>query len=396
MKLLIIAMSGSIHVARWIRQISDQGWDIHLFPSIDDGKIHPLIENVTIYHSIFGREPHHPSVKRKGIYLPPLPYIQKTEGVIRVLWNIAFASYRARQLARVIDKIRPDLIHVIEFQHAGYLFLEARKFVKQPMPRLLITNLGSDIYLFGRLKDHRDKVKALVQAADYYDCECERDIQLAKDLGMTAKNWPVFPNTGGFDLDHIATLRQPGPVSERRLIMLKGYQGWAGRALFGLRAIEMCADMLQGYRLVTYTTNEEVMIAAELFTQRTGIPVEIIQGLSHDDILRYFGQARIYVGVNISDGISTSLLEAMVMGAFPIQTCTACADEWITDGETGLIISPEDPHVIAQALRRALVDDNLVNHAAAQNARVAAERLDSRQIKALTISLYEKTINDTL
>jgi len=71
-------------------------------------------------------------------------------------------------------------------------------------------------------------------------------------------------------------------------------------------------------------------------------------------MLHYYGRARIYIGLSISDAISTSLLEAMVMGAFPIQSCTACADEWIEDGKSGFIVPPEDPHVIAEAIRRAL------------------------------------------
>ena len=31
------------------------------------------------------------------------------------------------------------------------------------------------------------------------------------------------------------------------------------------------------------------------------------------------------------------------MGSFPIQSDTACADEWIEDGVSGLIVPPEDP-----------------------------------------------------
>ena len=33
MKILFVAMGNSIHLARWISQINDEGWDIHLFPT---------------------------------------------------------------------------------------------------------------------------------------------------------------------------------------------------------------------------------------------------------------------------------------------------------------------------------------------------------------------------
>ena len=37
MRILFVAMADSVHTARWISQIDDQGWDIHLYPSIDCG-----------------------------------------------------------------------------------------------------------------------------------------------------------------------------------------------------------------------------------------------------------------------------------------------------------------------------------------------------------------------
>ena len=57
-------------------------------------------------------------------------------------------------------------------------------------------------------------------------------------------------------------------------------------------------------------------------------------------MLRLHGRARVSIAISIGDGISTALLEAMAMGSFPIQTCTACADEWIIDGKSGFIVQP--------------------------------------------------------
>ena len=48
MRILFIANVWSIHTARWVSQISDQNWDIHLFPS-RDLEINPLFNNVTIH-----------------------------------------------------------------------------------------------------------------------------------------------------------------------------------------------------------------------------------------------------------------------------------------------------------------------------------------------------------
>jgi len=299
-------------------------------------------------------------------------------------------SDRGQRLARVIRRLKPDTVHSLEIQHAGYLTLEARNHLGDSFPTWIVTNWGSDIYLFGRLSEHADKIRAVLAACDYYSCECHRDVGLGRAFGFEGVVLSVLPNTGGFDLEWVQQFRQPGPTSARRLIVLKGYQGWAGRALVGLRAIELSADVLKDYRVAVYLAGQDVRIAAELVAQSTGVPIEIVPHSSHEDMLRLHGRARVSIGLSISDAVSTSMLEAMVMGSFPIQSNTGCADEWIRDGETGVLVHPEDPGAVAGAIRRAVTDDALVDRAADINARVAAERLDQSVIQPQVIAMYEK------
>jgi hypothetical protein len=83
----------------------------------------------------------------------------------------------------------------------------------------------------------------------------------------------------------------------------------------------------------------------------------------------------------------------MVMGAFPIQSCTACADEWIQDGKSGFIVPPEEPEEIGMAVRRALLDDALVDQAAEMNERTARERLDYPIVKSQATKIYEDILH---
>jgi len=391
MRLLIVAMSESVHTARWLSQIEGLGWDVSLFPSRDLGAIHPDIRGVTVYHSFYGEEASDGSVRTRGIRLPRngLAY------AARMFNEKINPNYRAVRLMKLIRKMKPDLIHSLEIQHAGYLVLEAKKLSDFAFPPWIVTNWGSDIYLFGRLAEHIPKIRQVLATCDYYSCECLRDVALARSYGFTGKVLPVFPNTGGFDLEKVYKLRQQGLTSERRLIMLKGYQGWAYRGLVGLRALERCADLLEGYTVAVYLGfNEEMKIAAELFSHSTGVPVEMIPHSSHEDILRLHGRARISIGIAISDAISTSFLEALVMGSFPIQSWTACANEWVEDGITGLLVPPEDPDVIEKAIRRALTDVDLVNRAAELNWQTAAERLDHKKLKPKIIDFYDSVQSD--
>lgn len=378
-------MPDSIHTARWISQIAGQGWDIHLFPSIDCGVIHPELRDVTVHHAVHPLRGQHESVRVSAI--GNLSAAVKAR--MRSLLPRLFPDHRAAQLKRLIVRLKPDLVHSLEIQHAGYLALQSKESLLNNFPPWVVTNWGSDIYLFGRLAQHEPKIRAVLSSCDFYSCECRRDVCLAKAYGFAGTVLPVFPNTGGFDLPRAASLRQPGAPSQRRLIMLKGYQNWSGRALVGLRALERCVDRLAGYEVAIYCATPDVVIAAELFSSATGIPVTIIPfGSPHDKMLENHGRARISVGLSISDAISTSLLEAMVMGSFPIQSWTACADEWIVDGKTGILVHPEDPELVESAIRRALADDQLVDGAAQANLDLAAQRLEISSLQASAVQLY--------
>jgi len=377
-------MPDSVHTARWISQIADQGWDIYLFPAYIK-HIHKGIVDI----SVFGSKP----VIRKRLRTR-FRFIWWTIPFFLLDWiftkrqGVKSTKFSSIALSLAVRRIKPELVHSLEIQHAGYLTLRAKQ-QQHDFPKWIVTNWGSDLFLYGRLAKHKKNIRAVLENCDFYSCECQRDIKLARDLGFQGEVLPVLPNTGGLRLEKIDLLKSDEPPSERRLIMLKGYQHFAGRALVGLQALRHCLDLLPGYKVGIFSAGEHVEIAAELFGQDTGIPVEIIPYLQHDEMLRLFGQARVYIGVSISDAISTSLLEAMTMGAFPIQSNTACVEEWVEDGMSALAVPPEDPHEISNAIRRALTDDDLVNSAAELNAATIEQRLEYTHLKSRVINIYE-------
>ncbi len=388
-RILFVALPDSVHTARWISQLAGLGWDVHLFAS-SDGVPHPSLRHVTVHSlSIYRTRDMRPSVRVFGLW----PWQVGAQVLLRALREFRLGRFlHVMWLACLIRWLKPDIIQTLEIQHAGYLTLAAKPYAGKYFPKWIVTNWGSDLYLFSRLAAHFPRIKAVLAACDYYSCECQRDVQLARQLGFKGIVFPVVPNSGGFDLDRIMHLQQPGSVSSRRVVVVKGYQHWAGRALVALRAIALCSNELADYEIAVYLASSDVKVSAELLAVDTGLCVRTVPPCSHDEMLRLFGSARIYIGLSISDAISTSLLEAMVMGAFPIQSHTACADEWVVDGETGMLVPPEDPEIVAAALRRALADDALVDHAAIRNGCLARERLAVQVIQPQVVDMYRNLL----
>ena len=208
-------------------------------------------------------------------------------------------------------------------------------------------------------------------------------------MGFNKVVLPVLPNTGGFDMAFVDRWRAVHSPASRRLIMVKGYQHFAGRALTALEALERCKDDLRGYRIVVFCASEPVYARVTELQQGLGLEITVIPYATHDSMLRMFARARVYIGVSISDAISTSMLEAMAFGCFPIQTGTACADEWIQDGLSGFIVNPDEPEVIADRIRSALRDDQLVEQAAAVNYATVRSRLDQSLLRSEARRFYE-------
>jgi glycosyltransferase involved in cell wall biosynthesis len=390
MRILFVAMSDSIHVARWISQLTEQGWELYIFSSTNNLMIHPDLRNVTIYKNFFSYQKNiDKSVKMKGIPVIFNVFVKIGNFILKMV----VPDFNRIRLNHVIARLKPDIIHSMEFQAAGYLTSDVKKKYLSKFPFWIATNWGSDIYLFHHDPGHLKKIQDILKDCDYYLSECRRDVTLAKELGLKGKVLPMLPAAGGFDLEYFSRIQKAMPPSNRRIILLKGYHGWAGRALIGLEALKLCSSQLNGYSIVVYLASADVITKINKFSKETGIQVKIIPHRSHEELMRYFGQARIHIGLSISDGMPNTLMEAMILGAFPIQSDTSCADELIENGKSGLIVPPENVIAIAAAIKRALDDDYLVNDAANINFSIARDRLDKSIIQPKVITMYNEKIN---
>ncbi len=385
MRILFVGPPGSVHAARWANQLTGIGWDVHFFASIPSA-IRPEFKGLTIYGVSVYRPPGlDPSVRLRGFW--PLR---------RGAWHVAlpFRRFSPLVLASLIRRLRPDVVHSLGVQHGGYLTLEARERLLPTFPPWVVSNWGSDIHFFGRKPEHEARIRSVMSACDYVQAECERDIRLAREFGFGGEMFRIVPCGGGFDLEQMKRFRQPGPPSARRVIVVKGMEGGFGRGLVALRALELCAEELRDYRAAVTLASPEVEVEARRVQHETGISIDVeSQRWPRDYVLALHGRSKIFVGIAVSEGANTSMLEALVLGSFPIQSCTACADEWLVDGQSGLIVPPDDPEAIAGAIRRALSDDDLIDTAAELNEQVVAERLDERIVRPLVVSRYREVVD---
>lgn len=378
MKILFVCQQ-YIHAARWIGQLKEAGHEIHVFDCLDR-EIHPELLWTTYYTNWSKRKlpnlkgEYFLEKKMPSVYSKIAPYLKVTA---------------SEKLEELIKEIKPDLVHSLEMQSQTYPLLKVRKKIHFNWAYF---SWGSDLYLYQNNASHQQKIKEVLSKVNYLFIDNSRDIKLAKSLDYKGETMPVFPGGGGYSLEEYKQYLKP--VSERKLIIIKGYHHWAGRALSVLNALEILIETIKNYEIYVYSAHDLVIDKIDELNLKYNLNIKYSSRkneITHQALLEKFGSAKIAIGNSISDGIPNTLLEAIILGAFPIQSNPGGASEdYILDGKNGFLINnPENSEEISKIIYKALKDDEMLEKAFLMNQQIA-EQLEYKTIKTSVLKNYAK------
>lgn len=321
-RVLVVCMVNSVHSARWLAQFKDSEIDFFIFPSACFRGLHPFL-----IHLIRSKSKATYTIQAYPEISGYADYVQER------IFRLALPRFsRKRRLNRLIKSVNPEIIHALEFQHSAYLCTDVIDLFGKNF-KFITTNWGSDIYHFMNLSEHNVKIRRVLALADEYSAECSRDFDLASQLGFKGRFLPTIPNAGGFASEEI--LKRRSDTSSRKQIIVKGYGGYFGRVQLVIEALNsILVDFPQitvFFFSVTDDVHDEINTLKERFGDRINYST-VKKPLSHKEIQESFSNSRVYIGCSISDGISTTFLESLIAGSYPIQTSTSCANEWIEKG----------------------------------------------------------------
>ena len=379
--ILVICMFDSVHAARWLSQFTDMDINFHLIPSKKFKYIHQDLLRLT-------RNKNGAAYKISN-FMAPFRFLGFLDFfVFEFLGNLFKVNIRAFQLWLLLRIKSFEILHALEIQGAGYLMVSlAKKNYKKT--KIILTNWGSDIQYFRNEPFHLEKIKKALNLAEYYSAECNRDYDLAIKLGFQGKFLPCIPNGGGFKLSEIE--KYSNITSERKKIIVKLYGGKFGRGLFALEAIERFLNANQEYRVFFYSVTDDLIDRVKKLKLSFPKLIEFAtarEPIDRKQLLEIMGNSRVYIGSSVSDGISTSFLEAIICGAYPIQTETSCAGEWVIKGGAASIVAVETESIFS-SLQIAISDDNLVRNAQLKNRKLAIESLQFDAIAGIAKKFYE-------
>ncbi len=256
-----------------------------------------------------------------------------------------------------------------------------------PEIKWVYSSWGSDMYFLLDSRVHLEEGQQVLPRLDYMFSDCERDHKIAINNGFKGEFLGVFPGRGGFDFRFSDPFFKK--YTKRNIILIKGYQGELGRCIQVLKAIEKYKLFLD-YEIVVFGASRDVFEYVRNEPINNWENFTINPTLSHIEILKLMGQSRIYIGNSISDGMPNTLLEAIIMGVFPIQSNPGGASaELIKDGFNGLLIEePENIEEIANVLMRINSEQFSMNKGIEYNLNILKPKLERSFVRESVLKQY--------
>jgi len=126
-----------------------------------------------------------------------------------------------------------------------------------------------------------------------------------------------------------------------------------------------------------------------------GPVVRCVTGITDDELAKNYGQAQVAVVPSLYEGFSLPAIEAMACGVALVATTGGALPEVVgTDGETGLLVPPDDPGALAVAIGRLLDDADLRARLGAAGRQRVLGRFTWQVTAAGTAAEYRALLDD--
>ena len=180
----------------------------------------------------------------------------------------------------------------------------------------------------------------------------------------------------------VAPQPAPGPVigAIGRLEQQKGYD----LLIRALREIE-------GATLVLVGDGSERPILREL-ARTVGVAERVVWAGWSNNPRSYLTTFDVFAFPSRFEGFPLAVLEALLARRAVVATDVGSVAEAVRDGETGLLVPPEDPFALACAIQRVLADEPLRSRLGEQGRRLVLERFTATHMAHAFESLYAELL----
>ncbi len=294
-------------------------------------------------------------------------------------WHITTTSRRSHRLARALDmcltawraRHRYTVAQVDVFSSPAFLWAEAVTGMLRLLGKPYILTLhGGNLPTFARHWPGR--VRRLLRSAAAVTTPSR---YLLEQMAPYRADILLLPNA--LDLSHYAPRQFDRPV-QPRLIWLRAFHSIYNPTL----AAQVLARLRQEWSEVHLTMvgpdkGDGTFEAFQHFVADNDLEAHVtcVGGVSKADVPVWLQRGDIFLNTTTAESFGVSVMEAGAMGLCIVTTNVGELSYLWQDGEDALLVPPNDPDAMADAVRRILTEPELAERLS-RNARRKAEQFD--------------------
>ena len=303
-------------------------------------------------------------------------------GLIDDGWDVKTTSYRFNKILRVLDMMYTILRYSNHYQVAWVSVFSGPSFIWAEIVTWLLKRLGKPYVVSlhgGNLpnfaKEHPERVKKLLNSANAVSAPSR---YLVDGMSPYRSDINHIPNL--IPIDRYAYHNRAKPRA--KMAWLRAFTKIYNPTM----AIEVSNNIKQSYPDFHF-----YMIGPDKDGSLADVKQKIDElGLRDDvtlpgrvdkkDISDWLNKADIFINTTNYDNTPVSVIEAMACGLCVVSTNVGGMPQTIEDGVDGLLVPPEDPDAMTQAVKRLLDDPEFASRISA-NARKRVEEYDWKQLR---------------
>jgi glycosyltransferase involved in cell wall biosynthesis len=312
---------------------------------------------------------------KEGLDLIPLA--PRTEMDLGAAWR----------LSRLLKRLQPDIVHAHD-PHAVAMAALALSMSTQLAKPPLVASRRVDFHLrAGSLSRWK------YRQVDCFICASEAIRRMLVGDGVPAARTVTVHE--GIDVERVARaprarlheelfLPHQAPIvgNVAALVPHKGQRHLIAAAALVVRKVPDARFVIAG--------EGELRPTLERLIKEHRLEKHVLLAGFRPDVLALHQAFDVFVMSSVTEGLGTSLLDAMAAARPIVATATGGIPEVVVDGETGILVPPRDDAAMAEAIVRLLKDGDLRRRMGSAGLARARETFSAERMLRQTLAVYQR------
>jgi glycosyltransferase involved in cell wall biosynthesis len=300
-------------------------------------------------------------------------------------------------LEKALQEFKPDIVHTLGIFPASVYYLRGMGLLLGGTHRpvwIAQARGGPDLALNRKSDQFLPDLRSVFERCDCFLADNAQNYSIAMELGLAPeKVSPTgsVPGSGGIDPGMFSGAPLPS-IKERLILWPKAYNCIQSDGLVVVEALRRALPRIGEFQLLATAAMPDVEYWFREFLGSYGDRVRIVERMPREELLKVFGTARVMLAPSLSEGIPNSMFEAMASNTVPILSPLDTLTPLFKDNINTIYAHNLDPDSIADALVKAMTDDELADRIAVTNSALLPSLAGRDQVRERVSSLYRQVV----